>query len=75
MERQARGQVTPDNVAAVQATVYRAEALRGAIPTDQLKGSKAPIWLSMREVKELLGCGSGTSSDVLPSSPDLMWAG
>jgi integrase/recombinase XerC len=45
-------------VAAVQATVYRAEALQGAIDTRQPKGTKAHTWLSQKQVKELLDtCG------------------
>jgi len=58
IEHEAKRGATPENVAAVQATVYRAEALRGAIATKQANGTKAHTWLSQRQVKELLdACG------------------
>lgn len=45
---------TPDNVTAVQATVYRVEALTTAIQVEASKGQKAHSWLSQSEVKRLL---------------------
>ena len=48
MEGRAEGQAIPDNVAAAQATVYRAEALRGAIPTGQPKGQGPHLALTAR---------------------------
>lgn len=58
IELEAKRGARPDNVAAVQATVYQAEALRGAIPTRQANGTKAHTWLSQTQVKELLDtCG------------------
>jgi len=55
---QVKGMATPDNVAAVQATLYRAEALQDAIQTKTPKGTKAHVWLSQAQVKTLLDtCG------------------
>jgi integrase len=51
---QVKGMATPENVAAVQATLYRAEALQDAIQTETPKGTKAHIWLSQAQVKALL---------------------
>lgn len=51
---QAKAGATPENVAAVQATVYRIEALNGIIKVKQSKGSKAHTWLTQSEVKRLL---------------------
>jgi integrase len=54
----AKGQATPENVSQVQATLYRAEALQGAIQVEKAKGQKAHTWLSQRQVKALLdSCG------------------
>jgi integrase len=56
---QVKGMATPENVAAVQATLYRAEALQDAIQTETPKGTKAHIWLSQAQVKALLDtCGN-----------------
>jgi integrase len=54
IELKAKSQATPDNVAAVQATVYRAEALRQAVHVERLAGQKAHTWLTQTEVKQLL---------------------
>lgn len=55
---QVKGQATPENVAAVQATLYRAEALQDAITVKADSGSKVHIWLSRAEVMALLDtCG------------------
>jgi integrase len=55
---QVKGMATPDNVATVQATLYRAEALQNAIQTKTSAGTKAHTWLSQAEVKALLDtCG------------------
>jgi integrase len=51
---EAKGNATPENVAAVQATVYRLEALNEAIKVETSKGQKAHTWLSQSEVKRLL---------------------
>jgi integrase len=55
---QVKGTATPENVAAVQATLYRAEALQDAIQTKTPAGTKAHVWLSQAQVKALLDtCG------------------
>ena len=57
---EAKSRATPDNVAAVQATVYRAEALRLAIKTERPKGRRAHTWLTQAQVKGLLdACDDG----------------
>lgn len=62
----AKSAASPANVAAVTATLYRLEALNEAIPVSAAKGQKAHIWLSQKEVKQLLdGCG-----DDLPGQRD-----
>ena len=53
IESQAKGSATPDNIAAVQATVYRVEALNDAISVSQTKGTKAHTWLTQAQVREL----------------------
>jgi integrase len=61
IELQAKGQATPDNVDAIQATVYRIEALNGAIQVESAKGQKAHTWLTQTEVKKLLAtCNTKT---------------
>jgi site-specific recombinase XerD len=50
----AKAEATPHNVGAVQATVYRLEALNEAIKVEQSKGKKAHTWLIQAEVKRLL---------------------
>jgi integrase/recombinase XerD len=54
LEADLKGQANPENVAAVQAAVYRLEALNGAITVKQSKGQKMHTWLSKAEVKRLL---------------------
>ncbi len=54
LELQVKAEATPDNIAVVQATVYRLEALNQAIQVTLTKGEKAATWLSLREVKNLL---------------------
>ena len=57
----AKAGATPHNVAAVQATVYRLEALNEAIKVERSKGKKAHTWLTQAEVKRLLDtCDPGT---------------
>lgn len=53
--QQAKASATPDNVAAVAATLYRLDALNSAIALDAPKGQRAHTWLSQAEVKNLLG--------------------
>jgi integrase len=50
----AKAGATPENIAAVQATVYRIEALNEAIQVEASVGSKAHTWLTQAEVKRLL---------------------
>jgi integrase len=51
---QAKAGADPSTVAAVQATIYRIEALNEAIQVEAGKGIKAHSWLSQSEVKRLL---------------------
>jgi len=58
IEHEAKSMATPDNVANVQATIYRAEAVAEAVSYEQAKGQKAHTWLSQAEVKRLMDtCG------------------
>lgn len=55
-----KGQATPSNVGAVQAALYRIEALQEAIPIKGTKGTKAHTWLNLAQVKALLDtCDDG----------------
>lgn len=54
LETITKGQATPANVATVQATLYRLDALNEAIKVEQPKGNKAHIWLNPVETKRLL---------------------
>jgi integrase/recombinase XerC len=57
----AKAGATPENIGAVQATVYRIEALNEAIQVEAGKGQKAHTWLTQSEVKELLdSCNPAT---------------
>jgi len=51
---QTKAEATPDNVAAVTATLYRLDAVNEAIKVEGSKGDKAHQWLSQAEVKKLL---------------------
>lgn len=57
----AKAGATPENVAAVQATIYRAEALSQVIQVEAAKGQKAHTWLSQAEVKRLLESCDGAT--------------
>ncbi|MBE7553132.1 MAG: site-specific integrase [Anaerolineales bacterium] len=58
----AKAGATPETVAAVQATVYRIEALNEAIQVEATKGQKAHTWLTQSEVKRLLdSCNVNTT--------------
>lgn len=50
----AKQNATPDNVAEMQATMWRAEALKDSIYIKVKKGTKAHTWLSREEVKILI---------------------
>ena len=49
-----KGMATSENVKAVQAAIYRAEALTESIKVKQSKGTRAHTWLSGAEVKKLM---------------------
>lgn len=58
----AKAGATPETIAAVQATVYRLEALNEAIQVEASKGQKAHTWLTQNEVKRLLdSCNINTT--------------
>jgi len=48
------GSATPDNIAVIQAAVFRAQALQSAIKIKTPLGEKAHAWLSYHEAKQLL---------------------
>jgi integrase len=50
----AKGRATPGNVGAVQATVYRVEAIQESIKVTAAKGDKAHVWLSLIQIREML---------------------
>lgn len=61
MALKAKAGATPETVAAMQATVYRIEALNEAIQVESNKGQKAHTWLTQSEVKRLLdSCNAKT---------------
>ncbi len=54
LEQLAKGNATPDNVAVIQAAVFRTQALQSAIKIQQQKGEKAHTWLAYHEAERLL---------------------
>lgn len=57
-ERDMKSRATPENIAQVQAGVYRLESMRDAIPVKASKGRKAHTWLSQKQVSEITAlCG------------------
>ena len=54
LEQLAKGSATPDNIAVIQAAVFRTQALQNAIKTQQPKGEKAHSWLNYHEAERLL---------------------
>jgi integrase len=57
----AKAGATPETVNATQATIYRIEALNGAIRVEATKGNKAHTWLTQAEVKLLIdSCDTST---------------
>lgn len=50
----AKAQATPDNVAGMQAVLWRVEALKGSIQVQTKKGQQAHTWLNLAEVRALL---------------------
>ncbi|MCB0179828.1 MAG: site-specific integrase [Anaerolineae bacterium] len=54
----AKAGATPENIGAVQATVFRIDALNEAIKVEATKGQRAHTWLTQAEVKRLMAtCG------------------
>ena len=54
LEQLAKGSARPDNIAVIQAAVFRTQALQNAIKIQQPKGEKAHTWLSYHEAEQLL---------------------
>ncbi len=54
LEQLAKGGATPDNIAVIQAAVFRAQALQNAIKTKQPQGERAHTWLTWFEAEQLL---------------------
>ncbi|MEK6753463.1 MAG: site-specific integrase [Chloroflexota bacterium] len=52
-EQNIKGRATPENIAQIQAGVYRLEAMRGAVKVKAHKGTKAHTWLSQKQVTEI----------------------
>jgi site-specific recombinase XerC len=52
-EQSAKGRATPENIARVQAGIYRLEAMRGAVKVKAHKGTKAHTWLSQKQVTQI----------------------
>ena len=50
----AKASATPDNVQAMQAIMWRADALKGSIHVQASKGQRAHTWLNLSEVRALL---------------------
>ena len=55
-----KGAATPENVDAVQASVYRLEAMNSAIKVKADKGKIVHTWLTPAQVREMLSHCSGT---------------
>lgn len=51
--REIKSQANPDNVQAIQATIYRLESLNDAIQVQQPKGKKSHNWLSGSQIRHL----------------------
>lgn len=54
LELLAKGSATPDNIAVIQAAVFRAQALQSTIKTRQQQGERAHTWLIYHEAEQLL---------------------
>lgn len=68
----AKSSATPGTVAAVQATIYRLEALTEAIQVKTSQGQKAHTWLTQTEVKKLMAV---FNTDTLPGQRDRIVVG
>jgi len=54
LEQLAKSSATPENIAVIQAAVFRTQALQSAIKTQQPQGEKAHTWLTYHEAEQLL---------------------
>ncbi len=54
LEQLAKGSARPENIAVIQAAVFRTQALQNAIKIQQPKGEKAHTWLAYHEAERLL---------------------
>ena len=54
LELLAKGSATPENIAVIQAAVFRTQALQSAIKIQQPQGEKAHTWLTCHEAEQLL---------------------
>ncbi len=54
LEQLAKGSATPENIATIQAAVFRTQALQNAIKTTQPQGERAHTWLAWFEAEQLL---------------------
>lgn len=54
IELQAKASSTPETVNAVTATLHRLDAINESIQVSQSKGDKAHLWLTQKEVRELV---------------------
>lgn len=59
MINQVKGQATPENIAQVDASIYRFQALQTAVTAPGAKGQKAHTWLSQSEVTDLMAAVVG----------------
>lgn len=53
LELEAKSQATPENINAVQAIIYQAQALRESVKVEKHEGTKAHTWLTQKQVVEL----------------------
>jgi integrase len=54
IEQGAKAGATPDNVAVVQATLYRLDAIKNAVQTHKMTGQKSHQWLTVNETMRIL---------------------
>jgi len=59
MINRAKGSATPENVATVQATIYRFESLQTAVTVPSATGEKSHVWLTRSEVMQLMDIPAG----------------
>jgi len=60
VEWELKANATPDNLATVQASLLRLDAMRDAVQVPQHKGTKAHTWLSQKQVAEITALCSDT---------------